>query len=177
MVVSYIPARHPAAQNFIDISKYSHLHDVPIPNDQNVMKADILTGMDNAHLLVPNEVKSSPSAKNEPFAMRTYFGWALRGPIFGQSDQAYANSIQGSIEKDFENMWTIEHGVGESSESELSLNDRKVLRFGMNKPYMKTIATLFLYHGTRVGQIYQTMKRKRYTDYIGCTHVLRNQVM
>ena len=136
MVVSYIPARHPAAQNFIDISKYSHLHDVPIPNDQNVMKADILIGMDNAHLLVPNEVKSSPSAKNEPFAMRTYFGWALRGPIFGQSDQAYANSIQGSIEKDFENMWTIEHGVGESSESELSLNDRKVLRFGMNKPYM-----------------------------------------
>ena len=104
-----------------------YLHDVPIPNDQNVMKADILIGMDNAHLLVPYEVKSSPSAKNEPFVTRTYFGWALSGPIFGQSDQAYANFIQGSIEKDFENMWTIEHEVGESSESELSLNDRKVL--------------------------------------------------
>ena len=52
LVDSDIPARHPSAQNFIDISKSSHLHDVPIPNDQNFMKAYILIGMDNAHLLV-----------------------------------------------------------------------------------------------------------------------------
>ena len=83
LVVSDFPA-----QNFIDISKYSHLHDVPIPNDQNVMKADILTGMINVHLLVPYEVKSSPNGRNEPFATRSYFGWALSKPIFGQSDQA-----------------------------------------------------------------------------------------
>ena len=91
------------------------------------MKADILIGMDNAHLLVPYEVKSSPSAKNEPFETRTYFGWAVSEAIFGQSNQAYANFIQGSIEKDFDNMWTIEHEICKSSESELSLDDRKVL--------------------------------------------------
>lgn len=127
LVISDIPAAHPASQKCVDISKYPHLHDIPISNDPSVMKADILIGMDNAHLLVPYEVKSNPSAKNEPFATRTYFGWALSGPVFGQSNQAYVNFIQGNIEKDIESMWTIEHETGESSESELSLNDRKVL--------------------------------------------------
>ena len=83
------------------------------------MKADILIGMDNAHLLVPYEVKSSPSAENEPFATRTYFGWAVSEAIFGQSNQAYANFIQGSIEKDFDNMWNIEHEVSPQSPSYL----------------------------------------------------------
>ena len=131
--------------------------------------------MDNAHLLVPYEVKSSPSAKNEPFATRTYFGWAVSEAIFGQSNQAYANFIQGSIAKDFDNMWTIEHEVGKSSESELSLNDRKVLNlWDEQNVYENNRYTIPI---PWVGQFYQTMKRKRYTDSIACTHVLRNLVL
>ena len=72
LVIPDIPARHPSKQ--IDIRHYPHLSDLPLNNGGKLVKADILIGMDNGHLMIPYEVRCNPNGNNEPYATRTYFG-------------------------------------------------------------------------------------------------------
>ena len=124
LVVPDIPARHPSAE--IDVNMYRHLVGLPLPNVGKHVKADILIGMDNAHLLMPYDVKSDPSSINVPYATRTYFGWALSGPIPGSSRQVYSHLVQGSnLEQQIENMWRVESG--ESDVKSISRDDQKVI--------------------------------------------------
>ncbi|XP_014668800.1 PREDICTED: uncharacterized protein LOC106810050 [Priapulus caudatus] len=57
MVVPNIPATHPREP--IDIQRYPHLKDLPIPHPTGDVQAEVLIGMDNAHLLMQLEVVSS----------------------------------------------------------------------------------------------------------------------
>ena len=63
------------------------------------VKADILIEMDNGHLMIPYEVRCSAKGDNEPYSTRTYYRWALSGPVAGSSRQVYANCIQTGIEQ------------------------------------------------------------------------------
>ncbi len=51
LVITDIPARHPSKE--IDIRYYPHLSDLPLNNGGNLVKSDILIGMDNGHLMIP----------------------------------------------------------------------------------------------------------------------------
>ena len=81
LVTPRINARFPAQE--IDTNKYSHLADLPLTLPGREVKADLIIGMDNAHLLAPQEVRRSSNGTNEPCAVRTALGWALNGPVDG----------------------------------------------------------------------------------------------
>ena len=49
LVIPDIHARHPSKE--IDIIYYPHLSDLPLNNGGKLVKADILIGMDNGHLV------------------------------------------------------------------------------------------------------------------------------
>ena len=92
LVIPDIPARHPSKE--IDIIYYPHLSDLPLNNGGKLVKADILIGMDNGHLMIPYEVRCNPNGNNEPYATRTYFGWALSGLIETGVCKLYSNRDQ-----------------------------------------------------------------------------------
>ncbi len=123
LVIPDIPARHPSKQ--IDIRHYPHLSDLPLNNGGKLVKADILIGMDNGHLMIPYEVRCNPNGNNESYATRTYFGWALSGPVAGSSRQVYANCIQTAIKQHIEVLPRIE-STGAGSRA-VSPRDRKCI--------------------------------------------------
>ena len=68
LVIPGIPARHPSKA--INSIHYPHLSDLLINNGGKFVKADILIGMDNGHLMVPYDVRCN-RGKNEPYDTRT----------------------------------------------------------------------------------------------------------
>ena len=131
LVIPDIPARHPSKE--IDSIHYPHLSDLPLNNGGKLVKADMLIGMDNGHLMIPYEVRCNPNGNNEPYATRTYFGWALRGPMAGSSRQVYANCIQTGIKQHSEVLPRIESTSADSRA--VSPRDRKCIDLRkQNKP-------------------------------------------
>ena len=76
-VVRNIPARYPRQE--IDMTEYPHLRGLPLVVAGQDIKADIILGMDNAHVLRPIDIRSDSTRPNSPYTTRTYFGWAGRG--------------------------------------------------------------------------------------------------
>ena len=70
MVISDIPARYPPIKLDLKVCTYLDL--------DLVKNADILIGMDNAHLLKPIQVRSNQRQK-DPYAIKTVLGWFLCG--------------------------------------------------------------------------------------------------
>ena len=129
LVVPQIPSKIPNRQ--IDTNLHSHLQGLPFIKFGNDLKISMLIGMDNAHLIVPYEVKRSPDGSNCPYATLTFFGWTLNGPVEGTSDstEGLTHVIQGEscIEEQVENLWKIDLEV-ESTCKTLSEDDKKVLK-------------------------------------------------
>ena len=123
LVIPDIPAKRPRMN--IDVSRYPHLSGLPLDHGTMSTQVDILIGMDNSHLLVPYEVRCNPKGKNEPFASRTYLGWALSGPVPGSSTQVVSHFVHTELEQQFENLWRIESD--DVDRCGFSLDDRKVL--------------------------------------------------
>ena len=123
LVIPDIPARHPSKE--INLINYPHLADLPLTNEGKFVKADILIGMDNGHLMVPYDVRCNLEGNNEPYATRTYFGWALSGPVAGSSRCVYSHFVQTGIGQQIENLWHIESGDADSRAT--SPDDQKVL--------------------------------------------------
>ena len=79
LVVNDIPATIPPRD--LDLSKYPHLADLPLPSHTGCLSVQLLLGMDHPELLVPLEVRAGVELKGEPYACRTKLGWALQGPL------------------------------------------------------------------------------------------------
>ena len=125
LVVPSIPTRYP--ENDIDITKYPHLADIPLPHIRKGSKADMLIGMDNSHLLVPIEVKYDMHSMKSPYATRSLFGWALNGPVGQTSNSGVPNMscFHIAIEQNVDNLWSL--GDDDVNEISYSYEDRKVI--------------------------------------------------
>ena len=122
LVIPEIPARVPHVN--VDVHKYPHLADVPLLELGTGVQAVILIGMDNAHLLMPLEVRSNVNAPNEPYAIRTYFGWTLCGVADGMGNQRDVCANFVSIDRQVENLWKMDDCGDEYA---MSREDRKVI--------------------------------------------------
>ena len=74
LVTPGIPTRCPNL--VVDTEKYPHLLGVLLKSAGQCDNADLLIGMDNAHLLMPLEIRRNVKFVNEPYAVRSYFGFA-----------------------------------------------------------------------------------------------------
>ena len=99
---------------------------MPLDNEGKFVKADILIGMDNGHLMIPYEVRCNTNGTNEPYLTRTYFGWALSGPVAGSSRQVYANCIQTGIE----HVGYLPHVESSSDQKCINLTDVETVQEG-----------------------------------------------
>ena len=72
LVIPEIPARAPSVD--IDVNNYPHLAGISILELGENLQANMLIGMDNAHLLMPLEIKCNGNVPNQPYAMRTFLG-------------------------------------------------------------------------------------------------------
>ena len=121
IVVGQIPVRYPATK--IDIAKFPHLAGVSSLCIDPGQKADILIGMDNAHLMMPLEVLAG-TEKSHPYAVRSVLGWSLNGPCAGNSVHQIS-SFCTSLEEQVQNLWSLETHHEDVLAS--SLEDQRVL--------------------------------------------------
>ena len=133
LVVPDIPANLPEIK--IDAARYPHLADLPLHVNSENVKASILIGLDNAHILLPHKVRCNPRGRNEPYATRTLLGWALSGPMDNIAPASMAAQVcatqlcnfqksRDSIEDHVENLWKIE--VNESRDQAHSYIDKQI---------------------------------------------------
>ena len=88
------------------------------------LQAEILIGMDNAHLLMRLEIKCNENVPNQPYAMRTYFGWTLCVTVDGLNpcNNVFSNFV--SVDQQVENLWQMENCDDEYA---MSCDDKKVI--------------------------------------------------
>lgn len=124
--------RIPTKTARISLNEFDHLYDLPIvfPEDDC---AQLLIGQDNAEALVPLEVRTGSA--NQPFAVRTMFGWALHGSAPAKHDVKFPKvSIvshfvcSDSLEKRVEQFWNLENEGICHEQSGLSFEDKRVLK-------------------------------------------------
>ena len=73
----YVVTDIPTGTSQVNVDKYPHLQDLTLPGVKSGVSVDVLIGQDNAEALVPLEIRRG--SRNEPFAIRTMFGWCLNG--------------------------------------------------------------------------------------------------
>ena len=122
LVVPEIPARAPSVD--IDVNNYPHLAGIPVLELGENLQAEILIGMDNAHLLMPLEIKCNENVPNQAYAMRTYFGWTLCGTVDGLNPCNNVCSNFVSVDRQVENLWQIDNCDDEYA---MSCDDKKVI--------------------------------------------------
>ena len=105
LVVDDIPARLPEMK--IDLQRYPHLTGLPLLELKDGVRADILIGMDKAHILMPLEVRSNPDAPDQPYAVRTLFGWSVSGTVQGGGASEVMSHFV-SLEEQVERLWQLE---------------------------------------------------------------------
>ena len=102
LVTTSLPARYPDTD--IDVSKYPHWMDIPLPMIHKGTKCDLLIGQDNGHLLIPLEVRYDMNDMKLPYATRSVYGWALNGPV-GEPHVRNATCFHVTLEQRVENLW------------------------------------------------------------------------
>ena len=119
-VVDEIPVSNAA----IDLTKYSHLKDIPICSD---LKVHILLGQDNCEALIPLEMRRGE--QGDPFAVRTLFGWSVNGPAMtsGPTRRSVINHFVSSVEDQINKLWDIENEGIQSDDPQISQVDQQVL--------------------------------------------------
>lgn len=122
MVVKHIPAKFPSSD--INLKDYPFLDGLPFPKFSSNNHAEILIGVDNAHLMKPIKVISD-NAQNSPYAILTVFGWTICGPIQGSSFNSHVASFCVGIESKVKSLWDIE--VAEEDKYSPSVMDKYVL--------------------------------------------------
>ena len=115
-----------------DIKKLSYLKDIDVSNidTKDVM---LLIGTDSPAAHIPLEVRSGK--KDQPYAIRTRLGWAIRGPVgnTNASDKINVNFQQSSVDilslKKLESMCTTDFDEKTRNASEaVSLDDKRTLK-------------------------------------------------
>ena len=123
LVTSYIPARYP--DTCVDLSEYPYLADIPLPKIKPGTKAELLIGMDHAHLLLPLEVRCDKSSQMSLYAVRSVFGWALNGPVGSGVNVNNVECFNVSVERQVHNLWALDNDDIDMVCP--SVEDRKVL--------------------------------------------------
>ena len=123
LVTSYIPARYP--DTCVDLSEYPYLADIPLPKIKPGTKAELLIGMDHAHLLLPLEVRYDKSSQMSLYAVRSVFGWALNGPVGSGVNVKNVECFNVSVERQVHNLWALDNDDIDMVCP--SVEDRKVL--------------------------------------------------
>ena len=111
--------------NRCDLDQWHHLSDIVIP-EVNADQVHLLIGQDCSDLLVPLDIRKGQLG--EPFAIRTFLGWAVNGPVNPFEPAAKASHFvykETSLQKDLSKMWEIE-GV-HSEDHGMSPSDMKTL--------------------------------------------------
>lgn len=116
-----------------DISKWNHMRNVSVPQEQNVT---ILIGQDVPQGLLPLEVRHGNDG--EPYAIRTALGWTVNGPLGEISgtleDVSSSHFVYGkpesdrNLERQVERFWTLDTGqVLAGSVPQMSVDDKRVI--------------------------------------------------
>ena len=107
----------------VNVAHHAHLSDLPIHQIPQNVHVDLLIGMDNAHLIMPHEIRSDMSGQSKLYASRSLLGWSLNGPV--DSDLCAEVSVNFiSLEEQVENLWKLE---SQGEELSMSVEDRKVV--------------------------------------------------
>ncbi|XP_063964310.1 uncharacterized protein LOC135156299 [Lytechinus pictus] len=117
-----------------DVTGWHHLDgiNVPIVTQHEV---GLLIGQDVPGALIPMEVRA---ADDGPYAIRTKLGWAVSGPVQSKVlhniHKASASFIDSNseLEDQLQRFWKIEGTIILQRDKDMSLNDRKVLKFWEN---------------------------------------------
>ena len=95
----------------------------------------MLIGMDNAHLLIPLEIKLG-SKTSDPYATRTMLGWSLNGPVGDRQNQpVFSHCI--SVEQQISNLWKME--AHDEDTLAMSLEDKQVLELWNKEIYYEDV--------------------------------------
>ena len=126
LVIPRIPANYPSSE--IDVSRFSHLNDLPLPNIPCGANVDLLLGMDNFHLLTPLSTRRNPNSPRDPYAIESVFGWTLNGYIDRKSwNEIDSNVIQCEGWPTEINLWDYENHDMDCEELGMSIEDQYVL--------------------------------------------------
>ena len=114
-----------------DIQKWEHLKDLQAPNMSKELKVELIIGQDNPGILQPLEIRRGDKW-DDPYALRTILGWAINGPLGGDSssNKAISNFIHAvpgtviSLEEQVKKFWTVDGDQHlASTQQEMSAND------------------------------------------------------
>ena len=128
-VLADIPAQ--MSQNNLDIDIYPHLQGINLPNTESSVKVDILIGQNKAEALIPLEVRKGKP--NEPFAVRTLFGWCINGSIHPVTPdrQILSNFVStkalNEIEEQVSRLWSLENKLDVEHGRCMSQEDKQVI--------------------------------------------------
>ena len=107
VILPKVSTRYPPLR--VDFNKYPHLSGIPFDFTDGNIQADLLIGMDNAHLLAPLNVRHDPRGNAGPYAILTPFDWTLNGRFECTSVMQSAVVNHVSLEKQVENLWSIDN--------------------------------------------------------------------
>ena len=107
VILPKVSTRYPPLR--VDFNKYPHLSGIPFDFTDGNIQADLLIGMDNAHLLAPLNVRHDPRGNAGPYAILTPLGWTLNGRFDCSSVMQSAVVNHVSLEKQVETLWSIDN--------------------------------------------------------------------
>ncbi|CAG2219961.1 unnamed protein product [Mytilus edulis] len=129
--VKKLPISTRSAAENVDIRKLPYLADIQIPSS-DLTEVMLLIGTDSPNAHIPLEVRSGN--ENQPYAIRSRLGWAIRGPI---EDTHASNVINVHFEeardvllqRQLERMWTSDFDDrAREDKNGLSIEDKEAMK-------------------------------------------------
>ena len=108
----------------LDLNSYLQFKCLYLPRPEPDKNADILIGMDNAHLLKPIKVRPSHS-QNGPYAIQTVLGWSICGSAVSptNSDKVISHCV--AIDSQITKLWEVE--VADENVCSPSQQEKRIL--------------------------------------------------
>lgn len=129
--VKRLPISKSSAATNADISSVSHLSDIKL-SDADIGDVMLLIGTDSPAAHVPLEVRSGKG--NEPYAVRTCLGWAVRGPVsvscfHSDVNVHFQQSENVILQQQLERLWNTDFDdVKQLERYTHSVEDKRVLK-------------------------------------------------
>ncbi|VDI10320.1 Hypothetical predicted protein [Mytilus galloprovincialis] len=129
--VKKLPISARSAAENVDIRKLSYLADIQIPST-DLTEVMLLIGTDSPNAHIPLEVRSGN--ENQPYAVRSRLGWAIRGPI----EDTHATNVinvhfeearEVLLQRQLERMWTSDFDDrAREDKNGLSIEDTEAMK-------------------------------------------------
>ena len=111
-----------------EVRKWPHLKDLPLHHAE-IDDVALLIGQDCPEALMP--LTTIPGGKGEPYAVRTWLGWSISGPISNSMvklpSTSHYVSNESLLQKKVERFWQLESSGIYEQEKGMSVDDRRVL--------------------------------------------------